>query len=597
MGCGCGSQHQVALPGRPTGPRLFLATSDAEFLRSLGADELKDKKRLLAYFHMLSEGQFEVTTAFVAQVRRKGVPPRYRWQAWRALSGWSSLYKPGMYERLSQREPDRKVVDAVQKDLDRTFPKLEEFDAEKKRHMGSVVKAYACLVPQVGYCQGMNFIAGFLLLASGSSHEDAFFMFVHIMAKYRASLLFCEGLPLLKLLTFQFKALLEKLFPEVHRHFLYHNITPELYVTKWMLTVFTQPLDFDSAARVWDVIVCDGIEAVVLVCLASVQLLKARLLASDIEGILEILSLHKDTTPPTGGEIVQATLNLKLPGRVGLQACLSKLRDDWVQEHQDVAAELGRAELAFCTADGPSGGLLEPPSWHPPVSEAAEEPEVKVPPGPIVTPHVAELATSPVAAPAGSPIGAMPGHCFAAASTLAPMPDYLPAQAESTNAHRYTEGLEYTIGAEAKIEVVTASCIARPSGVDGTTPTMLVSSPLSGPVSEGTSLDTCSLSPRGPAATPLRIPASPHPLQPACTTPEADQSKMAHGLDAEGPSRHPKASPWTSPGRCRQTPATVVEEVAGTPVARTAADLSHAEERGAPGPIPQVAEAAPRCAI
>lgn len=418
MGCGCSSQSKASLPGSPMGPRLFLATSDSEFLRTLTADEFKDKKRLLAYFHMLNEGQFEVTTAFVEQVRRKGVPDRYRWQAWRALSGWSSLYKPGMYERLTQREPARKVVDAVEKDVDRTFPKVEEFDEEKKRHMGSFCRAYACLVPQVGYVQGMNFIAGFLLLASGSSHEDAFFMFVQIMVKYRASLLFCsESLPLLSLMTFQFVGLLEKLFPEVHTHFLCNDITPGMYIPKWMLTVFTSQLDFDSAARIWDVIVCDGIEALVLLCLANIKLLRTRLLKQDTEGILELLSLHKDTTPPTGGDIVQAALNLKL-GR-GLQDSLSKLRDDWEQKNTDVAAELGRAEHTFCTLVVGNLGL-EPPPWPCPVEEPLTEaasgnlrpghlPEVEPPAGPIITPTLADTATSPIAAPAGAPTVAAAG--------------------------------------------------------------------------------------------------------------------------------------------------------------------------------------------
>mmetsp|Transcript_136661 Transcript_136661/g.240983 ORF Transcript_136661/g.240983 Transcript_136661/m.240983 type:complete len:898 (-) Transcript_136661:191-2884(-) len=345
MGCGCISQNKAGYS--KNGPKEFLPDNfpDGEFVRSLSAEELEDKDRLLEYYHRLNEGQFEVTESFRDLVRRKGVPQRYRWLAWKALSGWTVLYKPGAYERIKQSEPDPRVIDAVEKDLDRTFPRMDEFDEEKKRQLAYVGRSYAALFPQVGYCQGMNFIAGFLLLTAGASHEDAFYMFVRIMTKYRASLLFCEGLPLLKLLTFQFRALLEHFFPEVHSHFINQNITPELYFTKWILTIFTQPLCIASAARVWDLIVCDGLETLLLVALGTIKVLKPRLLKEATEGVIELLSLHQELSPPTGGAIVKASLELKLPSGT---LSFSALRSAWAIEEYADAAELEKGELELC---------------------------------------------------------------------------------------------------------------------------------------------------------------------------------------------------------------------------------------------------------
>ncbi|CAE7227721.1 Tbc1d10b, partial [Symbiodinium sp. CCMP2592] len=97
MGCGCVSQHQVGIPGG--GPRQFLYTAtDKEFVRTLDKEELKEKNLLLTYFRLDHEGHFVVTDGFRDLVRRKGVPRRYRWRAWRALTGWSALAKPGWYE-------------------------------------------------------------------------------------------------------------------------------------------------------------------------------------------------------------------------------------------------------------------------------------------------------------------------------------------------------------------------------------------------------------------------------------------------------------------------------------------------------------------
>merc|ERR1719324_1351564 len=142
--------------------------------------------------------------------------------------------------------------------------------------MIGLIHGYAVLFPSVGYCQGMNFIAGFIILLS-DSQEDAFFMFLQLMTVYRLSLYYYEGLPLLKLQTFQFKVLLERMLPEIHRRFDAEGITPELYVTKWILTLFTQTLqqsDNSQVTRLWDLIVSDGIQSSVVLALAKLKVLQ-----------------------------------------------------------------------------------------------------------------------------------------------------------------------------------------------------------------------------------------------------------------------------------------------------------------------------------
>ncbi|CAK9079563.1 unnamed protein product [Durusdinium trenchii] len=356
MGCGCVSQHQVGIPGG--GPRQFLYTAtDKEFVRSLEKEELKDKKLLLMYFRLDNEGHFVVTDGFRDLVRRKGVPDRYRWRAWRALTGWSALSKPGWYERTMRKTPDGKTVEAIDKDLDRTFPGLEDFDDRKKRELAEMLRAHAGLFPSVGYCQGMNFVAGFILMIAGrvpDAPKDAFFLLVQIMVKYRANLLFCDGLPLLKLHTFQYRMLLQRLFPDVHRHFQDQQITPELYLTKWILTIFTQPLSFSSAARVWDLIVCDGLQAVVLIALAIVKLRRSRILQEDTEGILDMMSMRAGE-PLAGGEIVKAALALELqiaPGSIsdGTGVRPSKLFTEWEAACPSEVADFQRAEAEICAS-------------------------------------------------------------------------------------------------------------------------------------------------------------------------------------------------------------------------------------------------------
>jgi len=53
----------------------------------------------------------------------------------------------------------------IVRDLTRTFPKLEYFQKqENQQALYNVVKAYSLYDPEVGYCQGISFIVGPLLL-------------------------------------------------------------------------------------------------------------------------------------------------------------------------------------------------------------------------------------------------------------------------------------------------------------------------------------------------------------------------------------------------------------------------------------------------
>ncbi|CAE7685021.1 Tbc1d10b [Symbiodinium sp. CCMP2592] len=123
---------------------------------------------------------------------------------------------------------------------------------------------------------------------------------------------------------------------------------------RWILTVFTQPLCFDAAARVWDLIVCDGLQAVVLIALGVVKLWRSRLLQEDTEGILEMLSM-RDGEPLAGGDIVKAALALEVqiaPGSIsdGTGVRPSKLFAEWETACPAEVEDFRRAEAEICAS-------------------------------------------------------------------------------------------------------------------------------------------------------------------------------------------------------------------------------------------------------
>lgn len=69
------------------------------------------------------------------------------------------------------------VVDVINKDLRRTFPENPFFNHEGQAQLRKLLLAYAGLHEEVGYCQGMNFVAGFLLVSRMFLQESICFKF------------------------------------------------------------------------------------------------------------------------------------------------------------------------------------------------------------------------------------------------------------------------------------------------------------------------------------------------------------------------------------------------------------------------------------
>ena len=67
------------------------------------------------------------------------------------------------------------------------------------------------------------------------------------------------------------------------------EIKPRQYVYKWIMTLFATTLPLKLVAHVWDLYFLDGIFILYQTTIAILRLLRPKLLAKDMEGILHIL--------------------------------------------------------------------------------------------------------------------------------------------------------------------------------------------------------------------------------------------------------------------------------------------------------------------
>ncbi|KAK7273219.1 hypothetical protein RIF29_14268 [Crotalaria pallida] len=207
---------------------------------------------------------------------RKGIPDCLRGLVWQLISGSRDLLlmNPGVYEQLVIYETSASELDII-RDISRTFPShvfFRQRHGPGQRSLYNVLKAYSVFDRNVGYVQGMGFLAGLLLLYM--SEEDAFWLLVALLkGAVHAPMegLYLAGLPLVQQYLSQFEQLVREYLPKLGEHFSQEMINPSMYASQWFITVFSYSFPFHLALRIWDVFLFEGVKIVFKVGLALLK--------------------------------------------------------------------------------------------------------------------------------------------------------------------------------------------------------------------------------------------------------------------------------------------------------------------------------------
>jgi len=231
----------------------------------------KENERLQKWLRMIAQMKAgkKVSAKKLKSRCRKGIPDAIRGEVWMRLSGAQKLMdqNPGKYvQMLKTEEPDEKIAGVIQRDLNRTFPKHDLFNAAKTGRplagqdlLKNVLYAYAIYDREVGYCQGMGFIATLFLLYV--REEAAFWLLVAVLRDegiYKLRGTFAHGLPLLQQRYFELDYLLKQFLPNLHALFTENGLMATLYSSKWFMTGFAYDFPFDAVVRIWDMYLSEG---------------------------------------------------------------------------------------------------------------------------------------------------------------------------------------------------------------------------------------------------------------------------------------------------------------------------------------------------
>lgn len=229
---------------------------------------------------------------------RSGIPSRVRGLMWQAMSKSASLHLETVYEQLcKEKSPHERII---QRDLARTFPRIDMFKQENGQGQSSmkrILEAYSLYDTDVGYCQGLAFLVGPLLM--NMPEAQSFCVFVRLMETYELRSMFTLNMEGLQLRLYQFSCLLTEILPNISNHLSDSGVHAAMYASQWFLTLFAYVFPINLVTRIYDIVFAEGAaETIMRVAIAMLKRSQETILDfHEFEDILDFVTTKKLCEP------------------------------------------------------------------------------------------------------------------------------------------------------------------------------------------------------------------------------------------------------------------------------------------------------------
>lgn len=282
-------------------------------------EELRRAKKLWRT-RILRDWEESRDTPLAHSMWRQGIPPSIRAKVWPLAIGNKLKVTPEMYHIYRRRavaykqqerslglsgvggEMKRAMSDSmmngrehtlalIDTDLPRTFPSLKLFDASGPYYafLLEVLETYACYRPDLGYIQGMSYLAAMLCLHMPQDRYLTFQCLANLMVNEHLFTFYLLDAELSGVYYTLFDEFLGARLPALHKHLDAIGVSCSMYLMNWLQTLFLQVLPLELAARVFDNFLLDGTVFLFRTAMAIHELLQADLLRAEIDEAMPIL--------------------------------------------------------------------------------------------------------------------------------------------------------------------------------------------------------------------------------------------------------------------------------------------------------------------
>jgi len=198
------------------------------------------------------------------------------------------------FGELSLKAPFKKYKEVIDLDVNRTFSSLEVQD---KECIQKILQAYAAYDLNVGYVQGMNYLAGFIQIMVQDQGET-FAYFVKMMDLHMKTLIY-SNIQNLKPYWSKLDRMIDFYRPKLGHHFQKENLEAGFYSASWFLTIFVSAFKYKEGPllleKIWDLFLLDGPSVVFKIVMVILMEYEDHLLEMSFAAILPYLNdLAKD---------------------------------------------------------------------------------------------------------------------------------------------------------------------------------------------------------------------------------------------------------------------------------------------------------------
>lgn len=221
------------------------------------------------------------TWHFIERVS-KGPPSSLRWLSWLI----SAKVPEERNDNILLHDLQIGITEETEQQIKKDIPRTLVDSKENLNSLYKVLKALASKDKELSYCQGMNFISGFLLNVSDFNEVETYYLLIALFSDTFSSEFgirgfFSDNFPLLNAYLYVFDHFFEKRLPELKKHFDKLEIPKEVWIGKWIQTLYTICLPIEIGVRLWDCIWSMGLDFLISFSLALIESLWKELIKID----------------------------------------------------------------------------------------------------------------------------------------------------------------------------------------------------------------------------------------------------------------------------------------------------------------------------